>query len=182
MEKRLTRWTAVFLLLGAMAFLGGCSGSSTTVHPDNQKETAAAGQQAGKTAPQAASQTLYRAGKGGKLKAQTVQLSGSRDKLPLLVLKELVEKVPQGDTTFPKGTKVNKVTVKGKTATVDFSRQFQTRRGDHDTLLMLYAVVDTLTEFPEIQSVKFTVKGKPVTVLGGQDLTDPLKRDKKYIQ
>lgn len=181
MEKRLTRWTAVFLLLGAMAFLGGCSGSSTTVHPETQQKSAAK-QDAGQTAAKTASQTLYRAGKGGKLKAQTVQLSGSRDKLPLLVLKELVEKAPQGDTTFPKGTKVNKVTVKGKTATVDFSRQFQTRRGDYDTLLMLYAVVDTLTEFPEIQSVKFTVKGKPVTVLGGQDLTDPLKRDKKYIQ
>ena len=43
MEKRLTRWTAVFLLLGAMAFLGGCSGSSTTGHPEKQKETAGAG-------------------------------------------------------------------------------------------------------------------------------------------
>ena len=67
-------------------------------------------------------------------------------------------------------------------ATIDFSREFQTRRGDHDTLLMLYAVVDTLTEFPEIQKVRFTVKGKPVTVLGGQDLSEPLKRDGKYIQ
>ena len=93
-----------------------------------------------------------------------------------------MEKQPQGDTTFPKGLKVNQVTVKDKVATVDFSREFQTRRGDHDTLLMLYAVVDTLTEFPEIQSVKFTVKGKPVTVLGGQDLSVPLQRDKKYIQ
>ena len=77
---------------------------------------------------------------------------------------------------------MNKVTVKDKVATIDFNREFQTRRGDHDTLLMLYAVVDTLTEFPEIQKVRFTVKGKPVTVLGGQDLSEPLKRDGKYIQ
>lgn len=182
MQKKMTQWTAVFLLLGGLTFLGGCGTPSTTVHPENQKETAAADQKSGKTASQAAGQTLYRAGKDGKLKAQTVKLTGDKDKLPLAVLKELVEKQPQGDTTFPKGLKVNQVTVKDKVATVDFSREFQTRRGDHDTLLMLYAVVDTLTEFPEIQSVKFTVKGKPVTVLGGQDLSVPLQRDKKYIQ
>ena len=98
------------------------------------------------------------------------------------MLKELVEKRPQGDTTFPKGVKVNKVTVKDKVATIDFSREFQTRRGDHDTLLMLYAVVDTLTEFPEIQNVCFTVNGMPVSVLGGLFLSEPLNRDGKYIQ
>lgn len=182
MQRKMTRWTAVFLLLGGLTFLGGCGTPSTTVHPETQKETAAADQKSGKGASQTSGQTLYRAGKNGKLKAQTVKLAGSKDKLPLAVLKELVERQPQGDTTFPKGLKVNQVTVKDKVATVDFSREFQTRRGDHDTLLMLYTVVDTLTEFPEIQSVKFTVKGKPVTVLGGQDLSVPLQRDKKYIQ
>ena len=182
MDKRLTRWTAAALLLGSLTFLGGCSPQNTTVNPDTKKETAAADAKAGQKGAQASSRTLYRVGKNGKLQAQTVKLSGSQDKLPLLVLKELVEKRPQGDTTFPKGVKVNKVTVKDKVATIDFSREFQTRRGDHDTLLMLYAVVDTLTEFPEIQKVRFTVKGKPVTVLGGQDRSEPVKRDGKYIQ
>lgn len=182
MDKRLTRWIAAMLLLGGMTFLGGCGTQNTTVNPESPQASVGADTKTGKKETQASARTLYRVGKNGKLQAQTVKLSGSQDKLPLLVLKELVEKRPQGDTTFPKGTKVNKVTVKDKVATVDFSREFQTRRGDHDTLLMLYAVVDTLTEFPEIQCVKFTVKGKPVTVLGGQDLSALLKRDKKYIQ
>ena len=70
MQKKMTQWTAVFLLLGGLTFLGGCGTPSTTVHPENQKETAAADQKSGKTASQAAGQTLYRAGKDGKLKAQ----------------------------------------------------------------------------------------------------------------
>lgn len=129
MDKRLTRWTAAALLLGSLTFLGGCSPQNTTVNPDTKKETAAADAKAGQKGAQASSRTLYRVGKNGKLQAQTVKLSGSQDKLPLLVLKELVEKRPQGDTTFPKGVKVNKVTVKDKVATIDFSREFQTRRG-----------------------------------------------------
>ncbi|MDD6569594.1 GerMN domain-containing protein [Acidaminococcus timonensis] len=180
MQKTLTRWTAV-LLLGAGLLLGGC-GATQTVNPDAGKS----GQKVAETNKNASQKqgtqvTVYRAGKGGKLKAAAVTLSGSRDQLPLQLMKELVEKRPEGDTTFPKGLKVNKVTVKDKVATVDFSREFRTRRGDQDTLLMLYAIVDTLTELPEIQSVQFTSAGKKVTVLGGQDLESPLKRNKAYI-
>lgn len=180
MQKTLTQWTAV-LLVGAGLLLGGC-GTAQTVKPDAGKNGQTVAEQQ-KTGNQARENqfTVYRAGKGGKLKAGTVKLSVSRDQLPLRLLKELVEKRPEGDTTFPKGLKVNKVTVKDKVATVDFSKEFRTRRGDQDTLLMLYAIVDTLTELPEIQSVQFTSAGKKVTVLGGQDLASPLKRDKTYI-
>ena len=180
MQKTLTQWTAV-LLVGAGLLLGGC-GAAQTTNPDAPKSGQIVAEQEKKASQTKASQfTIYRAGKGGKLAASTVKFTGSRDQLPLQLMKELVEKRPDGDTTFPKGMKVNKVTVKDKVATVDFSKEFRTRRGDQDTLLMLYAIVDTLTELPEIQSVQFTSAGKKVTVLGGQDLAGPLKRNKAYI-
>lgn len=180
MQKTLTQWTAV-LLVGAGLLLGGC-GAAQTTNPDAPKNGQTVAQQDQKAGQAKNGQfTIYRAGKKGKLTASTVNVGGNRDQLPLKLLKELVEKRPEGDTTFPKGLKVNKVTVKDKVATVDFSKEFRTRRGDQDTLLMLYAIVDTLTELPEIQSVRFTSAGKKVTVLGGQDLDSPLKRNKSYI-
>ena len=180
MQKTLTQWTAV-LLVGAGLFLGGC-GAAQTTNPDAPKSGQTVAEQDQKASRTQAGQfTIYRAGKGGRLRAGTVKLTASREQLPLQLMKELVEKRPEGDTTFPKGLKVNKVTVKGQVATVDFSKEFRTRRGDQDTVLMLYAIVDTLTELPEIQSVQFTSAGKKVTVLGGQDLETPLKRNKSYI-
>ena len=180
MQKTLTQWTAV-LLVGTGLLLGGC-GAAQTTHPDAPKNGQTVTQQDKKADQSKTSQfTLYRAGRGGKLTAGTVKISGSRDQRPLQLMKELVEKKPEGDTTFPKGLKVNKVTVKDKVATVDFSREFRTRRGDQDTLLMLYAIVDTLTGLPEIKSVQCTSAGKKVTVLWGQDLDSPLKRNQSYI-
>jgi germination protein M len=120
-----------------------------------------------------------------KLTPVKIKLDASiKDKdQPLAVMKELVEKAPSGDTTFPKDTKVNKVTIKDGLATVDFNKAFVSRKNNEfDNMLMIYAVVDTLTEFPDIKQVTFSVEGKKLDMLGQMDMEDPFKREPLIIK
>ncbi len=47
--------------------------------------------------------------------------------------------------------------------------------------MMVYAVVNTLTEFKDVKKVEFLVDGKPVEVLGQMDLSDPLSREESFL-
>lgn len=85
----------------------------------------------------------------------------------------------EGIGIMPKGAKVLNVTVKDATATVDFSKEFQTNftGGSTGEIMLVGSIVDTLTEFPEIKSVRFTLEGQPLDILGGHlDLTEPVSR------
>ena len=86
-------------------------------------------------------------------KAVEVEI-GAHEKNPyLVVLKRLVEKAPKEETTFPKGLSVKDVTVKDGIASVDFNDVFLSRRhNDYDNTMMVYAVVNTLTEFKDVKS------------------------------
>lgn len=97
-------------------------------------------------------------------------------------MKRLVEKAPKEETTFPKGLSVKDVTVKDGIASVDFNDVFLSRRhNDYDNTMMVYAVVNTLTEFKDVKKVEFLVDGKPVEVLGQMDLSDPLSREESFL-
>ena len=155
---------------------------------DGSKNATSAGtpatQQAQTTKPQGVEKTLYRKPKDGsqKLVAVKTTVQGDTAQLQLETLKELVEKQPEGDKTFPKNLKVNKLTVKDGLATVDLSKEFLTRRaGEYDTTMMIYALVNTLTEFPDIKKVTFTVNGEPVEVLGQMDMTTPFERNETFL-
>ena len=85
----------------------------------------------------------------------------------------------EGIGIMPKGAKVLNVTVKGDTATVDFSKEFQTNftGGSTGEIMLVGSIVDTLTDFPEIKAVRFTLEGQPLDILGGHlDLTEPVSR------
>lgn len=85
----------------------------------------------------------------------------------------------EGIGIMPKGAKVLNVTVKDATATVDFSKEFQTNftGGSTGEIMLVGSIVDTLTEFPEIKAVRFTLEGQPLDILGGHlDLTEPVSR------
>ena len=129
--------------------------------------------------------TIYRATDKASQKLTPVEIEiDSSEKNPCLaVLKRLVEKAPKDETTFPKGLKVKGVTVKGNLATVDVSREFTSRRhNDYDNTMMIYAIVDTLTEFKDIKKVTFTVEGKKLEVLGQMDMSEPFTRDEVFIK
>lgn len=68
---------------------------------------------------------------------------------------------PDHSTPFPRASKVNSVTIRGKVATVDWSAEVLTANAGAETeSLGIQSVVYTLTEFSSIASVRFTVDGK----------------------
>lgn len=80
---------------------------------------------------------------------------------------------------FPKGTKVNAVTVQNGLATVDFSSELIDRfvGGSTGEEMLVGSLVNTLTEFPEIHSVQVTVEGKGIeTISGHLDMSAPFTR------
>lgn len=178
MKHRIAALTAALSLVLATSLLSGCEGPGT--QPSASQNTAVTHEQ--KT--QTVKRVIYRAdGKGTeKLKAVEVEI-GAHEKNPyLVVLKRLVEKAPKEETTFPKGLSVKDVTVKDGIASVDFNDVFLSRRhNDYDNTMMVYAVVNTLTEFKDVKKVEFLVDGKPVEVLGQMDLSDPLSREESFL-
>ena len=85
----------------------------------------------------------------------------------------------EGFTIMPKGTKVLSVNVNNNIATVDFSKEFQNKftGGSTGEIMLVGSIVDTLTDFKEIKSVRFTLEGQPLDILGGHlDLTEPVSR------
>lgn len=68
-------------------------------------------------------------------------------------------------------------------ATVDFNKAFVSRKNNEfDNMLMIYAVVNTLTEFPDIKQVTFSVEGKKLDMLGQMDMEEPFKREPLIIK
>ena len=85
----------------------------------------------------------------------------------------------EGFAIMPKGTKVLSVNVNNNIATVDFSKEFQNNftGGSTGEIMLVGSIVDTLTDFKEIKSVRFTLEGQPLDILGGHlDLTEPVSR------
>ena len=73
-------------------------------------------------------------------------------------------------STIPAGTTLLGVTVDGGVATVDLSQEFASGGGSLSMTGRVAQVVYTLTQFPTIDSVQFSIEGQPITVLGGEGL------------
>ena len=80
----------------------------------------------------------------------------------------------EGDLGFtsaiPAGTVLHSVTVDGSVATVDLSRQFESGGGSLSMQARVAQVVFTVTQFPNIDHVRFQLDGAPVTTIGGEGL------------
>jgi spore germination protein GerM len=81
---------------------------------------------------------------------------------------------------FPDGTTVLRVSLDGKTCTVDLSREFIQNHigGSAVERMILQALVLTLTEFEDVSEVVLLVEGKPgEALLGHVDTSRPLVRE-----
>lgn len=85
---------------------------------------------------------------------------------------------------FPKGTKIKSLTVKNGRATVDFSKEMATNfpGGSVVEEMMYGSVVNTLTAFPEIKTVKIYIDGKDTKILSNMDIVDPFERMPELIK
>lgn len=84
---------------------------------------------------------------------------------PYMKLLSLLAAGPTNDkleTPLPEGTKINKVYLKGNTVYVDFSNEFinNAPSGVEEEGLIIYSIVNTLTELNEVSGVKFLINGE----------------------
>lgn len=98
------------------------------------------------------------------------------------VLEELI-KGPGNEkhkAVFPAGTRLLDVNIKAdnQICLVDFSLDVKSLTESEEKMLV-YAIANTLGQFPSIKGVSFMVEGEKVQTLGKMDLSKPVKPDYK---
>ena len=91
---------------------------------------------------------------------------------------------PEHIAIIPAGTEVIGVEVGDQIAYADFNEKIKSNNpgGSSYEMLMVAAIVNTLTEFPEIQQVVILINGKQVdSITGHVDTSRPLSRSEKII-
>lgn len=86
---------------------------------------------------------------------------------------------------LPHDTKLRNLSVKDHIAYVDFNNKLvkNAHGGSAEEVLIVGAIVNTLTEFPEIHKVQIMVDGKKIdTISGHMDISEPLSRSESIIK
>jgi len=79
-----------------------------------------------------------------------------------------LESRPAMFTAIPDGTRLLRVTIADRIATVDLSTAFESGGGSYSVQARLAQVVYTLTQFPTVEGVLFRIDGKPVTTFSSE--------------
>lgn len=84
----------------------------------------------------------------------------------------------------PETTLVNKILVKNGNIDLDLSKNLIDDRFKSDLvdILLIHSIVNTLTEFKEINTVTFYIDGEKGMTLGQLDISGPIFRDESLIQ
>ena len=84
----------------------------------------------------------------------------------------------------PDSTKINSIVFEDGLVKVDLSKEFVEDRITSDTedILLIYSIVNTLTEFPEVNSVSFYIDGEKLDILGEIDIKEPVFRRSDLIK
>lgn len=184
-EKMKRKIIALALALSCI-LLAGCNGPQAATLPD---KTPAPTQGVGPKVPSAGAEkaaqvvetTIYALPQDG---SQTLvpckeKFTTTNGQYHLLALQKLVEKSTKA---LPQGLKVLGVKAEKGLATVNFSQELLSKnQGEYAQTMLLYAVVNTLTEDKSIQKVQFTVNGKKLDVWGQLDMETPFTRNTSYL-
>ena len=134
------------------------------------------------TAPKERKVNVYYAKSDGMgLVAVSRTVNTEKDDVYTAALKSLMTGTKEKNQTnvIPKKAKLRSVTVKDGVATVDFSKALQQNfsGGSTGEEMLIGSIVNTLTDFPEVQKVRILIDGAPVETLSGHmDLSEPLPR------
>ncbi len=109
---------------------------------------------------------------------------------PVTAVRNAVQELLKGpDRSYhfpviPAGTKLLGVEVYENLAKIDLSQEFLENSLDTRILdeYIIYSIVNTLTEIPEINGIIFFIDGKRVKLFGSIDLSIPAIRDTGYIE
>lgn len=88
-------------------------------------------------------------------------------------------------SVIPQGTKLKHITVKDHIAYVDFNDKIikNGTGGSASERLLVGSIVNTLTEFSEIEKVQILIEGKQIeTIYGHVDVSEPLSRSENIIK
>lgn len=131
---------------------------------------------------------VYRAAADGSERLLPEKLSVKDNGKSLMenALQSLVATKPRDakyNDVVPIGTKVLGLKVENGTAFADFSKELIKKgQGSYEEMMLCYAIVNTLTEFPEVKRVQILIEGKKVVSLGGHiDVEEPLTRNTSLL-
>ena len=107
--------------------------------------------------------------------------------LAMAAMEELIKGPAESDhyATVPSETSILGVDIEDRIAYVSFSKELIEKHwgGSAGELMTITSIVDTLTEFDDIQKVQILVDGKTVeTIAGHSDVSRPLARDETKIK
>ena len=192
MMMRTGNATLIAIMMSLLIITAGCeeNGKSgqTTIPPTpaNQQAKNPATNEPPKVVPSQTEIKLYFPNESGD-GLQPVKVNVPAEDKYTQAAKELVAgtKEPGLTNIFPKGVKVRSVTVTGDLATVDFSKELTHKfvGGSTGEQMLVSALVNTMTEFPEIERVLITVAGERIeTIAGHLDTSEPFTRPTGLVQ
>lgn len=181
------KWVvALFLVLLIGVFAAGCdSGQVATAPPSGG--TTAPEKQSAQPAADTMRVTVYFATKDATYLVPETRIV-PRTEHPAQAAVEQLLSAPQSAElvrSLPEGIKLKGLTVKDHIAYVDFNDKLikNGRGGSTGEILAVGAIVNTLTEFPDIYKVQILVEGKKVeTLYGHLDTSEPLSRSQAIIK
>ena len=181
--KKMSYMLAVLAAVSVLALAAGCSdeqkGASSpaaqTEQMQDQEKSAAA------EPKELMVNVYYPRSDGTGLVAVRRTVSTEKDDKYTAAMKSLLTGTKEKGQTnvFPKKAKLRSIVVKGGIATVDFSKELQTNfsGGSTGEEMLIGSIVNTLTDFPEVQKVSILIDGSAVETLSGHmDLSEPLTR------
>jgi Sporulation and spore germination len=81
-----------------------------------------------------------------------------------------IERAAGLSTQIPAGTRLNGISIANGVAKVDLTSEFEAGAGSRSLQLRLAQVVYTVTQFPTVKAVRFSIDGTPVNVFSGSGI------------
>lgn len=182
--KRMTSIAAVLAAAAMLALAAGCGDEQKPVQADSPAQTAQT-KDTEKTAQVKPKEmqvnVYYPRNDGTGLIAVSRKVNTEKDDKYTAAMKSLLTGTKEKGQTnvIPKKAKLRSVTVKDGVATVDFSKELEQNfsGGSTGEEMLIGSIVNTLTDFPEVQKVQILIEGASVETLSGHmDLSEPLTR------
>ena len=182
--KRMTSIAAVLAAAAMLALAAGCGDAQKPAQKDSTVQTEQTQEKekpAALTPKEMQVNVYYPRNDGTGLIAVTRTVNIEKDDKYTAALKSLLTGTKEKGQTnvIPKKAQLRSVMVKDGVATVDFSKELEQNfsGGSTGEEMLIGSIVNTLTDFPEVQKVQILIEGASVETLSGHmDLSEPLTR------
>ena len=182
--KRMTSIAAVLAAAAMLALAAGCGDEQKPAQADSPAQTAQTKdtEKPLQEKPKEMQVNVYYTRNDGTgLIAVSRKVNTEKDDKYTAAMKSLLTGTKEKGQTnvIPKKAKLRSVTVKDGVATVDFSKELEQNfsGGSTGEEMLIGSIVNTLTDFPEVEKVQILIEGASVETLSGHmDLSEPLTR------